>query len=80
MADQQKNRWTWEVPGFEPRKSVEDPKPVSPLARRYSISTPSVAPRAELAKHSVAVKLQSLKDQLKVRSFTLSVYVLFSFY
>ncbi|XP_039144948.1 kinesin-like protein KIN-14L isoform X1 [Dioscorea cayenensis subsp. rotundata] len=65
MADQQKNRWTWEVPGFEPRKSVEDPKPVSPLARRYSISTPSVAPRAELAKHSVAVKLQSLKDQLK---------------
>ncbi|KAM0952546.1 putative minus-end-directed kinesin ATPase [Dioscorea sansibarensis] len=65
MADQQKNRWTWEVPGFEPRKSVEDPKPVSPLARRYSISTPSIAPRAELAKHSMAVKLQSLKEQLK---------------
>lgn len=66
MAEQ-KNRWNWEVSGFEPRKD-DDRKPASssPLLRRYSISSSSVLPHSELSKHAMASKLQRLVDKVKL--------------
>ncbi|XP_028102613.1 kinesin-like protein KIN-14B isoform X1 [Camellia sinensis] len=68
MAEQ-KNRWNWEVSGFEPRKD-DDRKPSSssssPLLRRYSISSSSVLPHSELSKHAMASKLQRLVDKVKL--------------
>ncbi|KAG4936122.1 hypothetical protein JHK85_051041 [Glycine max] len=72
MAEQ-KNRWSWDVAGFDPWKSSTPPqspaaaehgdrKPSAPLVRRYSISATSVLPQS---KHAVAFKLQRLKDQVK---------------
>ncbi|XP_020239406.1 kinesin-like protein KIN-14B [Cajanus cajan] len=74
MAEQ-KNRWSWDVAGFDPWKSsppssspsppVEhgDRRPSAPLVRRYSISASSVIPQP---KHSVSSKLQRLKDKVKL--------------
>lgn len=65
------NRWNWEVSGFEPRKSPATEQPPSapspaPIARRYSISTPSIVPHSELiSKQAVATKLHNLKDKVK---------------
>ncbi|KAF5960437.1 hypothetical protein HYC85_001646 [Camellia sinensis] len=70
MAEQ-KNRWNWEVSGFEPRKD-DNRKPSSssssssPLLRRYSISSSSVLPHSELSKHAMASKLQRLVDKVKL--------------
>ncbi|KAL6959447.1 Kinesin-like protein KIN-14B, variant 2 [Sarracenia purpurea var. burkii] len=66
MAEQ-KNRWNWEVSGFEPRKSAEhdDHKPL-PLLRRYSVSSSSFLPHSELSKNSMASKLQRLKENVKL--------------
>ncbi|KAI8030343.1 Kinesin-like protein KIN-14A [Camellia lanceoleosa] len=66
MAEQ-KNRWNWEVSGFEPRKD-DDRKPSSssPLLRRYSISSSSVLPHSELSKLALASKLQRLVDKVKL--------------
>ncbi|KAG1342271.1 putative Kinesin-like protein KIN-14L [Cocos nucifera] len=65
MAEQKK-RWTWELPGFEPRKSFErdDPEP-HPVVRRLSVSPSSLVQRPELPKQPLAAKLQKLKDQLQ---------------
>ncbi|XP_004509684.1 kinesin-like protein KIN-14B isoform X2 [Cicer arietinum] len=75
MAEQ-RNRWSWDVTGFEPWKpssptpsaSVpvehDDRKPSAPLVRRYSISTSSVLPQHN--KHSTASKLQRLNDKVKL--------------
>ena len=77
MADN-KNRWNWEVTGFEPRKSsassgspfdrAEDHRPaVAPLVRRYSISATSVSPHSpDVSKQALATKVQRLKDKVKV--------------
>lgn len=68
MTEQQRtNRWTWEVPGFEPRRSVErdDQKSASPLVRRYSISSAAFAQPSEFRRQSMTVKLHKLKDQIK---------------
>ncbi|KAK7386730.1 hypothetical protein VNO78_27065 [Psophocarpus tetragonolobus] len=74
MAEQ-KNRWSWDVAGFDPWKSSPPPqppptsaehgdrKPTAPLLRRYSISASSVLPQH---KHSVVFKLQQLKDKVKL--------------
>ncbi|RDX94254.1 Kinesin-like protein KIN-14A, partial [Mucuna pruriens] len=75
MADQ-RNRWSWDVAGFDPWKSSPPPspspsppvehgdrKPSAPLVRRYSISASSVLPQP---KHAVAVKLQRVKDKVKL--------------
>ncbi|KAL5177471.1 Kinesin-like protein KIN-14A [Glycine soja] len=72
MAEQ-KNRWSWDVAGFDPWKSSPPPpqpaaehgdrKPSAPLVRRYSISATSVLPQP---KHAVAFKLQRLKDKVKL--------------
>ncbi|PIA46457.1 hypothetical protein AQUCO_01500179v1 [Aquilegia coerulea] len=76
MAEQ-KNRWTWEVPGFEQRKKPfeEDhsPSSTSHLVRRFSISSssaavppPSLVPHSELGnKQVLASKLQKLNDKVK---------------
>ncbi|KAF3790067.1 Kinesin-like protein [Nymphaea thermarum] len=64
-----KNRWSWEVPGFEPRKSFEfgdeqSDRPPAPPARRYSLSAATL-PRAEVApRRSLSVKIQKLKEQV----------------
>ncbi|PSS30023.1 Kinesin-like protein [Actinidia chinensis var. chinensis] len=65
MADQ-KNRWNWEVSGFEPRKSVEhdDHHKPSPLVRRFSISSSAVLPHSETSKLAMAAKLKKLKDKV----------------
>lgn len=72
MAEQ-RNRWNWEVSGFEPRKSSasvepEEQKVAAPLVRRYSIASTSALPRenSDLSKQALASKLQRLKDKLKV--------------
>ncbi|XP_031263402.1 kinesin-like protein KIN-14A, partial [Pistacia vera] len=75
-----KNRWNWEVSGFEPRKTSssssstspfdrpEDQRPaVAPLVRRYSISATSVSPHSpEISRQALATKVQRLKDKLKL--------------
>jgi hypothetical protein len=70
MADQ-RNRWNWEVSGFEPRKTSpsDDHRPGAPLVRRYSISAASALAQSELSKNSLASKLQLVKDKVKVTSF-----------
>ncbi|XP_047167234.1 kinesin-like protein KIN-14A [Vigna umbellata] len=74
MAEQ-RNRWSWDVAGFDPWKSSPpsqspppplehaDRKPTAPLVRRYSISATSVLPQP---RQSVALKLQRLKDKVKL--------------
>ncbi|KAF6142303.1 hypothetical protein GIB67_022922 [Kingdonia uniflora] len=73
----QKNRWNWEVPGFEPRKSVEQDdsysnKPVasalaSALYRRYSISATSLLQQSDSPKQVlINAKVHKLKEKLKV--------------
>ncbi|KAK6923280.1 Kinesin motor domain [Dillenia turbinata] len=69
---EQRSRWNWDVPGFEPRKSFEREredhnKPaVAPLLRRYTISASSSLPHSELNnKHALASQLQKLKDRVK---------------
>jgi hypothetical protein len=67
---EQRNRWNWEVSGFEPRKTTsEDHNPGAPLVRRYSISAASALAHSELTKPSVVSKVQRLKDKVKVSSF-----------
>nr|CAD1826270.1 unnamed protein product [Ananas comosus var. bracteatus] len=66
-----KNRWTWEVPGFEPRRSYERDEPqessvAHTVVRRLSVSPSTLLPRAEAPpRPSVAAKLQRLKEQVK---------------
>ncbi|CAN4114842.1 unnamed protein product [Withania somnifera] len=64
------NRWSWDVPGFQPRKSPEHEefRRPAPLPRRYSISVAgSGAPlHSELSKHGLNSKLLKLKDKLKL--------------
>ncbi|KAJ6834435.1 kinesin-like protein KIN-14L [Iris pallida] len=76
MSDQ-RNRWTWEVPGFEPRKSLSvavgdgggggdgggERRSPNPLLRRYSVSPSSAALHRQ--QQSLPAKLQKLKDQVK---------------
>ncbi|KAL5753335.1 hypothetical protein ACOSQ2_023842 [Xanthoceras sorbifolium] len=65
-----KNRWNWEVRGFEPRKSSTSPferEDGAPLVRRYSISTASVSPHSsDVSKQALATKVQRLKDSVKL--------------
>lgn len=69
---EQRNRWNWEVSGFEPRKtsSLEQgdfrSSGAAPLVRRYSISATSALSHSESSKHSLSSKLQRLKDQVKI--------------
>ncbi|KAJ7943722.1 Kinesin-like protein [Quillaja saponaria] len=73
MAEQ-KNRWNWEVSGFEPWKSSsssasfeqDDQKPSGPLVRRYSISASTVLPQSQQSKHSLAYKVQRLNENVKL--------------
>ncbi|CAL9133573.1 unnamed protein product [Musa textilis] len=62
-----KNRWTWDLPGFEPRKPDEggEDRGYRPAVRRLSVSQSSLAPRADQPKRSISVRLQKLKNQLK---------------
>lgn len=83
MAEQG-NRWSWDVAGFDPWKSSPssqspptplehaDRKPTAPLVRRYSISATSVLPQP---RQSVALKLQRLKDKVKVMRFRLHFWL-----
>ncbi|XP_075654087.1 kinesin-like protein KIN-14B isoform X1 [Castanea sativa] len=69
---EQRNRWNWEVSGFEPRKTSSFEQgdfrssAAGPLVRRYSISTASALSHSESSKHSLSSKLQRLKDQVKI--------------
>ncbi|XP_027345620.1 kinesin-like protein KIN-14B isoform X1 [Abrus precatorius] len=76
MAEQ-RNRWSWDVAGFDPWKSPPPPPPQStpavvehddrkvsaPLVRRYSISASSVLPQS---RQFMASKVQRLKDKVKL--------------
>ncbi|KAB1201913.1 Kinesin-like protein KCA1 [Morella rubra] len=65
---EQRNRWNWEVSGFEPRKTTslerDDQRSGGPLVRRYSISAASVLSHSELSKHSLASSVQRLEFKL----------------
>lgn len=68
MAEQ-RNRWNWEVSGFEPRKPFEqDDHKSSHLVRRYSISSPSSASsHSEVSsKLGLESKFQKLRDKVKL--------------
>ncbi|PKI42104.1 hypothetical protein CRG98_037557, partial [Punica granatum] len=66
MADP-RNRWKWEVSGFEPRKSssfdADDHQRTTtpPLVRRYSISSASSP-----SQHALTSKVQRLRDNVKL--------------
>ncbi|KAI3947662.1 hypothetical protein MKX01_034327 [Papaver californicum] len=70
-----KNRWNWEVPGFQPRKSFEllqddDDINNASLLRRYSVSTASVIPSAHSSllasnKQNLVSKVDKIKDKVK---------------
>lgn len=69
-----KNRWNWEVSGFEPRNSSlsssqlerDDRRPDAPVVRRYSISTASaLLHSSEISKQALSTKVQRLKDKIK---------------
>lgn len=73
-----KNRWNWEVSGFEPRNSSssslqferEDRRPDAPVVRRYAISAASALPHSsEISKQALSTKVQRLKDEIKVMCF-----------
>ncbi|KAG6702704.1 hypothetical protein I3842_07G048500 [Carya illinoinensis] len=71
---EQRNRWNWEVSGFEPRKTTstspfehdDHNRLAAPLVRRYSISTSSVVPHSDFSKPSLASKVQRLKDKVQL--------------
>ncbi|CAI0403745.1 unnamed protein product [Linum tenue] len=78
MAEQ-KNRWNWEVSGFEPRRSLatadgdeQQRRVISPHVRRFSISSSvaSVLPprdaNSDLSKPGLVSKLHRLKDKVKL--------------
>ncbi|MCL7036435.1 hypothetical protein MKW94_020733 [Papaver nudicaule] len=74
MGEQKNNRWNWEVPGFQPRKSfelLEDDDDIhnGSLLRRYSVSTASPAHSSQLLvaskKHNLASKVDKIKDKVK---------------
>lgn len=69
MAEQ-RNRWNWEISGFEPRKPVEGEDPSPPVQslvrRRYSVSAASAAQSADPSRLALADKVMKLKDQVKV--------------
>ncbi|XP_042399089.1 kinesin-like protein KIN-14L [Zingiber officinale] len=65
-----KNRWTWDLPGFEPRRSADvgEDRGSRPLVRPLSVSQPSqpsLTPRPDSSKKSIAVRLQKLEKQVK---------------
>ncbi|XP_047321964.1 kinesin-like protein KIN-14B [Impatiens glandulifera] len=64
MADQ-KNKWSWDVPGFEPRRLLDhdDHKP-APLVRRYSISSSAVSSHSKQFNRALASKFQKLQEKL----------------
>ncbi|XP_072952795.1 kinesin-like protein KIN-14L [Typha angustifolia] len=64
MAEQ-KNRWTWELPGFEPRRSFDREEAAVAPVRRLPGSPLLPVPRSETPRPSVAAKVQKLKDQVK---------------
>ncbi|XP_074308518.1 kinesin-like protein KIN-14B [Silene latifolia] len=70
MADQKSKAWSWDVKGFEPKKTtpLSSSSLPQPLGRRYSISSaPLVSPPTELSKqHSVCSKLQKISEKLKL--------------
>ncbi|KAL5992670.1 Kinesin-like protein KIN-14L [Asimina triloba] len=78
---EQKNRWNWDIPGFEPRKPTfiddDDQKP-APLLRRYSISAASAAsaalPHSEHSRHGFASKIQKLNELVKVKQLSLVLH------
>ncbi|KAG6521379.1 hypothetical protein ZIOFF_018495 [Zingiber officinale] len=59
-----KNRWTWDLPGFEPKRSAEDQRS-PPLVPRLSVSQSSLSPRPDSSKKPIAVGLQKLEKQVK---------------
>ncbi|KAL9259705.1 Kinesin-like protein [Drosera capensis] len=76
MAEQ-RNRWNWEVKGFEPKKtSSEEENKIrspAPLARRFSISIGgggggAAAGQQELRRLALVSKLERLKGKVKLRA------------
>jgi len=73
MAEQS-NVWSWNVMGFDPWKSTStshspeqnDQKPSTPFARRNSTSS--------VLSHSVASKVEELRDKVKVMRYHFHVY------
>ncbi|RAL45742.1 hypothetical protein DM860_009606 [Cuscuta australis] len=67
-----RNRWSWEIAGFEPRLSPSELddhsnlRPSSLLVRRYSISPSSIASHSELSKHAQNSVLLKLKEKIKL--------------
>ncbi|KAK8967254.1 Geminivirus Rep-interacting motor protein [Platanthera guangdongensis] len=65
MAEQ-RNRWTWDLPLFEPRNSLErEDQRQTPPVRKFSLSPSSIAPRPEVGMQSVNEKFCRLKDHVK---------------
>ncbi|PKU66315.1 Geminivirus Rep-interacting motor protein [Dendrobium catenatum] len=63
---EQRNRWSWDLPLFEPRSSSErDDQRQHTAVRKLSLSPSSQSPRVGFGRQSVNEKFNRLKDQVK---------------
>ncbi|KAL0917119.1 hypothetical protein M5K25_012166 [Dendrobium thyrsiflorum] len=63
---EQRNRWSWDLPLFEPRSSLErDDQRQHTSVRKLSLSPSSQSPRVGSGRQSVNEKFNRLKDQVK---------------
>ncbi|KAH0460622.1 hypothetical protein IEQ34_011285 [Dendrobium chrysotoxum] len=63
---EQRNRWSWDLPLFEPRSSLErDDQRQHTSVRKLSLSPSSQSPRVGFGRQSVNEKFNRLKDQVK---------------
>lgn len=71
--EQQKNRWSWDVLGFEPRKAVDsdDDHQKPPLIKRYSFTSSSLPPNSHLSSNAIVkAKLNNLSHKVQVCIYT----------
>ncbi|XP_020580835.1 kinesin-like protein KIN-14L [Phalaenopsis equestris] len=63
---EQRNRWSWDLPLFEPRSSLErEEQRQQSSVRKLSLSPSTLSPRVGFGRQNVNEKFRRLKDQVK---------------